>query len=172
MCSIIQTGPCTCSATSSGFGVDDVLALLGGTVVFATGAAIVSTAPEFFALLGTVMLVLAPNWSRRAAGRGLRWLLREMWRTWRTRNERPTVAAEPTTTLAVTGGQQWHVTLTAATPTGTRELTSGTVTGNWDGAAHCEAEVVTKALRAYVARGERPPGPLCAKAEPVREVGR
>lgn len=165
---VITTGPCRCGS-SSGLGPGDALVVVG----FAAG---VGLAYSLFRALGPglVLVLYAAAWlgvltlgSKRLRPhlwRGLRWLLREMWRTWSRRHERPA-----TTSTALAVPQPWHAVLTAATHAGTQELAAGTVVGTWASAAECESDVVDQARRAYAGRGEAPPGLLSCRAE--RETG-
>jgi hypothetical protein len=164
MCDFVSSGPCTCHSPT-GVSVDDVLVVLGGAAVVSLGYRIVGVSPEFFAVAGVSMLAVAPNWTRRLLGRGLRWLRREMWHTWTTRNQRPTPVAAPGQALAV--ARPWHAELVAATPAGPLALTAGTVYGTWGTPAECQADVVTKALAAYAAQGQTPPGQLHCSAAPI-----
>lgn len=160
MCDVISVGPCRCSG-SPGVSADEVLVVLGGVAAVGVGGAVVSTAPEFFAVAGLVMLAIAPNCTRRWLASGLRWLRREMWRTWTTRHQRPQPVAAPETSLVTAAtGRGWHATLLVRTPAGLRVLTWGTVYGDWLNEAAVQDEVVHRARLAYTQRGESPPGEL------------
>lgn len=160
MCHVISGG-CGCKASSSGVTAQSAVATLVGLAGLGLASIVMKAALVPLFGLYLVALALASRRLRRALLRALRWLAREMWRSWTTRHDRPAVGQAMART-----DLPWRATLSAITPAGTVQLATGPVIGWWDSVAACEADVIDRALRAYAEQGERPPGLLCCRAEP------
>jgi hypothetical protein len=173
MCTVVH-GDCGCG--HSGFGLAEFVAVLAGLAAVGAGYVVLETFWPLALVLWLATAALAAKRVRRGLRRGLGWLLREMWRSWTTRRDRPTVpgrdverrsVADRDVTLDYGPVRVWYVTLSAESPTGTLALGGAIVTGEWPSAAALEAETKARVLRQYGKRRELPPGPLHCRAVPA-----
>jgi hypothetical protein len=161
MCQVISDH-CGCKPSSAGVSAQGVVVTLGGLAAVSLAYTVLTVAWLPLMALWLAVAAIASRRVRRALLRLIRWLAREMWHTWTTRHERPAAATQALAPAELA----WSVTLSAITPTGPAWLADGVVVGAWETAASCEAETIGRALLAYAERGQRPPGPLCCRAEP------
>jgi Zn-dependent protease with chaperone function len=155
MCSVISTGPCNCSS-SSGFSVRDGLAALGFVAIVGAAYKVFTVSPLLYlALVGLVAGVAAlfSKKGQRLMWLGVKWLLREMWRSWTTRHDRPVPAS-----TAVALPQPWRV---ALYPAGQPAI-EGTLVGTWSNSAELQAIAMDRYRERTGFRGQ-----LTCVAEPA-----